>query len=386
MRSLFLFLALTLGLASLSGQRTLGRYGYTEYQGGSLPIIISVPHGGALNPVSIPDRTCPGSTTVTDANTIQLAQQIDTALFRLTGRHPHLIYCHLRRTKVDCNRNLDDGTCGHPIAAEAWQDFQDFIKMAQSAAQTQFGHKTFYIDLHGHGNPIQRVELGYLLSASALEQSDAVLNARSWVEQSSIRALVGSNVNAATHTSLLRGDFALGTLLENAGYPAVPSQQTPSPGLNNNYFNGGYNTATHSSYPPNNRTDGVQIECNFTGVRDTPRNRSLFAQALAQALLDFFKTHHLLPLQSIATSLDAPVVPTDLRIYPNCLAAGESINILGVGQVELSYTLFCMAGQAIAEGRSSGSAIRLPLELSPGAYVLILQYLGQTGSFKVFVL
>src|SRR5437763_3043066 len=85
---------------------------YTEYHQGTLPMGISVPHGGSLTPTSIPDRTCNNTTTVTDSYTISLAKQIDTSLFNLTGKHPHLIYCNLKRTKIDCNRVIVEGECG----------------------------------------------------------------------------------------------------------------------------------------------------------------------------------------------------------------------------------------------------------------------------------
>ncbi len=82
-------------------QTVFGANNYTEYHTGNLPIIISVPHGGNLTPSTIPDRTCNSAVTVTDANTIELAQQIDLAFVKATGCHPHIIYCNLKRSKLD---------------------------------------------------------------------------------------------------------------------------------------------------------------------------------------------------------------------------------------------------------------------------------------------
>jgi hypothetical protein len=47
-----------------------------EYQVGTLPIVISVPHGGFRIPTLIPDRTCNDPVTVTDAYTIETAEKI----------------------------------------------------------------------------------------------------------------------------------------------------------------------------------------------------------------------------------------------------------------------------------------------------------------------
>ena len=59
-----------------SGVPCFGTHNYIEYVPGELPVVISVPHGGALSPASIPDRTV--GTTVTDSNTIELVRAIST--------------------------------------------------------------------------------------------------------------------------------------------------------------------------------------------------------------------------------------------------------------------------------------------------------------------
>src|SRR4051812_6813423 len=51
---------------------------YTEVQYGNMPLIISIPHGGNDEPVSIPDRICPGITTAVDIKTIEMATAIDS--------------------------------------------------------------------------------------------------------------------------------------------------------------------------------------------------------------------------------------------------------------------------------------------------------------------
>jgi len=286
------------------GQVIYGVNSYTEYHPGTLPIVISVPHGGSLTPSSIPDRTCNAPTTTTDSYTILLAKQIDSSLYNKTGKHPHLIYCNLKRTKIDCNREIVEGACGNSEAITTWNELHHFIDTAEGLAQNQYPAKGFYIDLHGHGHTIQQLELGYLYTSTQLGYTDATLNTSNYTAMSSIKNLVAANVNHYTNAEMLRGAYAFGTLLANAGFPAVPSQQTPSPGTDP-YFDGGYNTAGYTCHTSGNPANGVQIECN-QDVRFTYAARKVFADSLASVLIKYFLIHENLNLLPCAVS--TPVI------------------------------------------------------------------------------
>ena len=57
-------------LSTIQAQVQFGANNYIEFHQGNLPIVISVPHGGSMQPATIPDRTCNSAVTVTDENTI----------------------------------------------------------------------------------------------------------------------------------------------------------------------------------------------------------------------------------------------------------------------------------------------------------------------------
>ncbi|MCB9081076.1 MAG: hypothetical protein H6555_05125 [Lewinellaceae bacterium] len=274
------------------GVPVLGYREFVEYIPGNLPVIISAPHGGSLEPLDLKDRNCPGCTYVTDANTRELALQIREAFLARTGGNcmPHLIINHLRRTKLDANRDLGEAADGDTQAARAWGEYHQFIDSAKAAVQRQFGRGIF-IDLHGHGHTIQRLELGYLLSAASLRENNAYLNAGDVVAGSSIRQLVSDNRGQIDHAALLRGGNSLGSLLDNAGYPAVPSQNDPAPRSGDPYFSGGYNTERHGS-AAGGVLDAIQIECNFLSVRDSEGNRAFFSRALAESLETYLELHY----------------------------------------------------------------------------------------------
>lgn len=260
------------------GVTCFGRQQYVEYAAGDLPIVVSVPHGGALTPATIPNRT---GTTVTDSNTIELGRAIVQAVVARTGRAPHLIVCHLRRTKLDANREVGEAAQGNAEAIQAWTEYHDFVGTATRAVAAAYG-RGVYIDLHGHGHDKQRLELGYLLSSSTLDLTDGQLDAGGYGNQSSLRLALG--LTPGSFSQLLRGPASLGGLL-GAAVPSVPSPAAPSPG-DDPYFEGGYSTSRHTATIP-----GLQIETNFNGVRDSPSSRAQFAETLAAALASFLQTH-----------------------------------------------------------------------------------------------
>lgn len=277
----------------IPGQSYYGRNQYIEYIAGDLPIVLSAPHGGYLTPAEIPDRTW--GTVVQDRQTQELARAIGDSIHARTGGYAHIIICRLHRSKLDANREIVEAAQGNPYAERAWYEYHGFITDAKGAVAEDY-ERGFYIDLHGHGHVIQRLELGYLLRASDLELSDAQLEHPDYVNSSSIRTLALEADSG--FAALLRGPTSLGGLLEQRGYPSVPSPVYPHPG-GQPYYTGGYNTARHGSRD-GGPISGVQIEANWTGVRDSEDNREAFAAALAGALEVYLDVHFRIDLPGLA--------------------------------------------------------------------------------------
>jgi N-formylglutamate amidohydrolase len=259
-----------------------GQHDYIEYIPGDLPLVIAVPHGGREKPAAIPDRT--NGVVVMDANTQELARAIAAVLHADTGRHPHLIICHLHRSKLDANRDIVEAAEGNSLAEQAWKEHHAFIEKACAKAVGQFG-VAFLIDLHGHGHPDPRIELGYLHSALDLADCEEVLNSPQVIAASSLRWIVERG--SLSHTDLLRGPQSLGALLEREGFPATPSPRMPVP--TEPFFRGGYTIARHCKSDKN--VTGLQIEANRPRLRDTAENRMRFAHGLFAALQTYFTVH-----------------------------------------------------------------------------------------------
>ena len=287
-------------IAYVTGQSYFGRNGYVEYIAGNAPVILTAPHGGALTPSSIPDRTagaCGGSaTTVTDANTQELARSMQARYAARFGKYPHVIISLLARRKLDPNRLQPEAGCGNAEAAAALAEWHAFIDLAKSEVLKAHG-KGWYMDMHGHAHAVQRLELGYLITAAQLDGTDATLDASSAAEnRASVLSL--SLASPLSFSALLRGPTSLGTLYAAQEFPSIPSSSDPRPN-GADYFNGGDNTRRHTcgneAGPLGGATGGlicgVQIEANFTGVRDNAANRERFADATARVLEQYLRLH-----------------------------------------------------------------------------------------------
>ena len=278
----------------VAGQSYFGRNNYIEYIAGNTPILLTAPHGGALTSATIPDRTaalCGGAaTTVTDNNTIELVRAMRQQFFAKFGKWPHVVITHLSRRKLDANRATTEAACGNSEAQTALDEWRTFINTARTAMLSSSG-KGWYMDIHGHGHAIQRLELGYLLPIADLNRTDAALDAAASFENiSSIRSV--SQFSPLSFSTLLRGPNSLGALYAARGFPSIPSATDPSPNADD-YFNGGENTRlyTCSIVSSNDNICGVQIETNFTGVRDNAANRDRFGDATANVLEEYLRVH-----------------------------------------------------------------------------------------------
>ncbi len=335
--------SLILGQTYVPGEIYYGRNEYTAYYAGDLPLIFSAGHGGSLTPSEIPDRTY--GTTVTDSKTKETALAIRTAVYSFTGRYPHVIISNLKRTKLDPNREIVEAAQGNQWAEQAWNEYHGFIESAKDSVTKNYG-KGLYIDQHGHGHAIKRLELGYLLSLSNLQLSDEQLNSQTYINKSSIRAL--TDESQFTFAEIVRGAKSIGTLFEDRGIPAVPSTNQPDPGSGNSYFTGGYSTVRHGSRD-GGTVSGVQIEAYYTGIRNNAENRENYAEILTEALDVYFQEHF--GWDGIITDVfDIIQIPGEFILYqnyPNPFNGNTTISFSIPSQGFVSLNIYDINGRAI---------------------------------------
>lgn len=286
--------------------------GLVEYVAGDLPLILTAPHGGRLRPAHIPNRT--QGTRLSDSLTDRLARDVAVAVRAKTGRQPHLVICHLHRVKVDCNREIGEGAQSNAAAAEVWQAFHDFVASARDTATRTNTAPALLLDVHGHGHAALRVELGYLLSRKQLALPDAELeklatlsSIRQWAEIRRTNPVETGHVSAGARRAkedapslreptsfvdLLRGPQSLGGLLQQRGFAATPAPGNPA-SAGQEYFNGGYITRRYGSRD-GGTLSAIQAECPGKGFRTPEDQRRAFADALADALINYLRDQGLL--------------------------------------------------------------------------------------------
>ena len=258
--------------------------GFIRHWPGELPIVLSVPHDGAAKPADIPDRT--SGVTVRDSYAAALGHALRDALRARFGQAPQLVVCELSRKKVDCNREIGEGAGGQPKAEQVWREYHAFVDEAEAAVLARSKHG-LYLDLHSHGHPKPRIEIGYLLKGSEVRLPDERLDKDPAVAaRSSIRWL--SQRTPAKFSELLRGETSLGGLFAARGVAAVPSpREVLLP--EDPYFNGAYDIEAHGSRDKS-QLDAAQLEVPGP-MRDTPARRAATAAAIAESLDAYFARH-----------------------------------------------------------------------------------------------
>jgi hypothetical protein len=152
----------------------------------------------------------------------------------------------------------------------------------------------------------------------------------------------------------LRGPKSFGTLLANHNFPSVPSQNIPSPGTTTNYFSGGYITANHTCYSSGIDINGLQVELNYTGVRDSPSNRRNFASVFSEVIIEYMNIHFNMTWNyGITVSADQISLQALPEFYPNPVKRGEFIYFDYVADNTCTYYIYNLLGQHVKMGRLS---------------------------------
>ena len=252
----------------------------------------------------------PSLTYTRDAGTEVIAREVQRQLGE-EGVRPHVIECHIHRSKVETNRTLTEVAIQRR-GQEAELVYNTFHSWIRAALQWELKHcreaGVLLIDLHGHGHPHEYIELGFRLSAATLNNiAGEEEERRDWRRivtsaarhEFTMRHLLKRNFgssNEAIRDCLIGPSSFSSCILTHFGsdpvlssVKCVPSQNRIGPGKQG-YYNGGWIVRSHAKLA---RVDSVQIELPMS-VRCQPNEaREAAILALARAIRQFHGLHYL---------------------------------------------------------------------------------------------
>jgi len=187
------------------------------------PIVLSAPHGGTLDPSSIPTRTTGCVCTEPDWNSFELASSIRAAFNDELNGPPALVALNVVRAKIDGNRpEISACECrGEGPGSDAHRLYH--AELARACRECVERHRwCLLLDIHGQSHRPAVTELGYLVTSTQLLQSTLSNDSPNTLAP----LLRGSD---ASLEDLVRGPYSLGGLLERFGEPCTPSPTHPQP-------------------------------------------------------------------------------------------------------------------------------------------------------------
>lgn len=151
---------LTLGLLAcgggegMEGPALVDPAGFVVVEMGTLPVVISVPHGGAASLPEVPEL--PWGSGVVEVETLELARAIQSELQARTGQRARLVASLASRKQVDPDRPARDAY-HHPLAGAVYARYHEALAAAVQTARSQSPEGALLLDLHGQSSEVGAV-------------------------------------------------------------------------------------------------------------------------------------------------------------------------------------------------------------------------------------
>ena len=238
---------------------------------GTFPIIIVSSHGGTESISK--KRMLPGSITINDLHTKEIAENISNIIYNETGLKPYFIGNNIHRRYLDLNRRESVGA-ETEITKQNWNNFHNELTSMVIQCQNKFGH-CLLCDIHGN-TTTNMIQFGYGLSLQDIDNRT--------FEQSSFKYLSKFYLQK----ELIIGDRSISqfipeniTSLPSMRYNTIPKIRSKI--LDGKYFNGGFITRHYSS---THNIDAIQIEIS----RDIRNKDNIYnvATITARSIIRFY--------------------------------------------------------------------------------------------------
>lgn len=266
---------------------------YVEFYTGNIALIISVPHGGSLQPISISNRTDDTAGNIrAGSNTIEIAKVIRNTLKRVLSklnRVPFMVVNNLHRIKMDPNKKSE--LCcksKNETSNKAYTDYHSFISKSfhQNFMKKNRLKRGLLIDIQGHLSSDNWIEINYLLTSNYLNNNKQLKEK----EKSSICNLASNSTY--TFENLVRGKVSLGNLLETRLMPikVIPSLSNIRPNKKPYQNNSVFIIETYGSKSCN-ETNLNAMQLQLPAFMRSNSNYERYAHNIALAIFDYYKLH-----------------------------------------------------------------------------------------------
>jgi N-formylglutamate amidohydrolase len=238
---------------------------FVTVQKGTLPIIISVPHGGRKKVPDVPERVGTGLTnfqTVRDTNTIEMTEKFVAELEKALDGKVWLVVAHFERKYLDVNRSAKEGY-ESDNAKPYYDAYHNSLATACKAVKEKFG-RGLLLDIHGNGvhqNAICRGTQN-LKTVTLLKERDGM--------------------------PAIRGRNSVLGRMEKLGYAIMPASTDDDKAKEEPQFTGAFivqNYGSHTGYA----IDAIQLE--FGTHLRTKDKYATTAKDLADAVRTFYDAY-----------------------------------------------------------------------------------------------
>ncbi|MBA4191851.1 MAG: hypothetical protein C0467_28055 [Planctomycetaceae bacterium] len=236
---------------------------FVVVQKGTLPIIVSAPHGGRKKVPDVPERLGVGVAqfaTVLDANTDLIAERFSVELEKLLNGKPWLVIARFERKYLDVNRPREQ-SYESDKAKPYYDAYHEPLEAACKAVKTKFG-RGLLLDIHGQGEFRDSICRGTQngKTVTLLKDRDG------WAAITGKRSVLGH--------------------LQRSGYKILPSCEADQKAKEEPKFTGGHIVGTYGSHT-GYAIDAIQLEFG-TFLRDKEKDKyATTAKDLADAVALF---------------------------------------------------------------------------------------------------
>jgi N-formylglutamate amidohydrolase len=238
---------------------------FVTVQKGTLPIIVSAPHGGKKPVPDVPERVGKGLTnffTMRDEHTAELTEKFVAELERLLDGRPWVVIARFERKYLDVNRSRAEGYESEK-AKPYYDAYHDALAAACKAVKDKFG-RGLLLDIHGNA-----VYPNAICRGTQNLKTVALLKEREGMPA-------------------IRGKHSVLGRMERFGYKVLPSGNSDEKTREEPKYSGGYIVTTYGSHT-SYAIDAIQLEFG-TFYRDREKYAAT-AKDLADAVRVFYETY-----------------------------------------------------------------------------------------------